>query len=276
MAEQRGRVDAEEMADRSGRTTSTDDADRVTVTRTEAPMHTEAAPARRVGVVDREHRAREYRGRDLDDDIDVEIPRALNLARDRVRWGPIVAGLVTALTSLLLLGLLGLAVGLTVVNAGTAAAQGGPPPETGRNSAIWGALSALLAFGLGGYLAAKTAAIFDRGWGALNGALVFLLAVPVTLWLASMGLGSVLGNLGSFASGLNVDPGAAQGAAGQAREAAQNVQPVDVARAAENARNGAWGALLGSLLGLGASALGGALGTRRELEVDRRTGQVTE
>jgi hypothetical protein len=215
-------------------------------------------------------------GRRLDDDIDVEIPEALNLRRDRVRWGPIVAGLCTALTTLVMLGLLGAAIGLTVVNAGTAAAQGGPPPDAGRNSAIWGALAALIAFLLGGYVAAWTAAVFDRGWGALNGALVFLLAVPVTLLLAGMGLGTVLGSLGSFASGLSPDPGQVQGAANQARDAAANVQPIDVARAAEGVRNAAWGALAGSLVGLGASALGGYLGTRRELEIDRRTGQVSE
>src|SRR5215218_5769320 len=57
------------------------------------------------------------------------ISDSFDLGRDRVHWGPIVAGLLTALTSLLLLGLLGLAVGLTTVNAGTAAAQGGPPPD---------------------------------------------------------------------------------------------------------------------------------------------------
>ena len=214
--------------------------------------------------------------RDLDDDIDVEIPEALNLRRDRVRWGPIVAGLCTALTSLLILGLLGVAIGLTAVDAGTAAAQGGPPPDAGRNSAIWGALAALISFLLGGFVAAKTAAVFGRGWGALNGALVFVLAVPVTLLLAGLGLGAVLGSLGGFASGLNPDPGQVQGAANQARDAAANVQPIDVAQAAERARNAAWGALAGSLVGLGASALGGYLGTRREVEVDRRTGHVSE
>src|SRR3954449_13459712 len=56
---------------------------------------------------------------------DVAIPREFNLMRDRVRWGPILAGFLTALTSLLVLNLLGLAVGFTTVNAGTAAAQGG-------------------------------------------------------------------------------------------------------------------------------------------------------
>ena len=223
-------------------------------------------------------RRERYAGRD--DDYDIEIPEALNLSRDRVRWGPIVAGFLTALTSLLLLSLLGLAIGLTAVNAGDAAAQGGAPADAGRNSAIWGAISGILSFLLGGYVAGRTAAVFDRNWGALNGALVFLLGVPFTLWLASQGLGAVLGNLGSFASGLNADPGqvqnAAQNAAGQAQQAAANIQPVDVARAAERARNGAWGALAGALLGLGASALGGFLGTRREVEIDHRTGRLSE
>ena len=203
---------------------------------------------------------------------EVEIPEAYNLDRDRVRWGPIAAGFLTALTSLLLLSLLGLAVGLTAVNAGDAAAQGGAPDGAGRNSAIWGAISGIVSFLLGGYVAGRTAAVFDRRWGALNGALVFLLGVPVTLWLAAQGLGFVAGTLGTFASALNADPGqvqgAAQSAADQARQAAGNVQPIDVARTAEAARNSAWGALLGSLLGLGASAVGGFMGTRRELQVE--------
>jgi hypothetical protein len=114
--------------------------------------------------------------------------------------------------------------------------------------------------------------VFDRRWGALNGALVFMLGVPLTLWLAGQGLGFAAGALGSFVGALNVDPaqvqGAALGAAGQAQGAAAQVRPVDVAQAAEGARNAAWGTLLGAALALGASALGGWLGTRRELELD--------
>ncbi|MBV9327946.1 MAG: hypothetical protein JO352_29885, partial [Chloroflexi bacterium] len=180
-------------------------------------------------------------------DDDIDIPRALNLRRDRVRWGPILAGFLTALTALLLLNLLGVAIGLTTMNAGTAAAEGGPPPDAGRNSAIWAAIAGILSFLLGGYVAGRTAAVFDRGWGALNGALVFLLGVPITLWLAGQGLGAVLGSLGALTSGLNVDSTQAQNVANQAQQAANNVQPIDVARAAERARNAAWGALLGSL-----------------------------
>lgn len=208
---------------------------------------------------------------------EVEIPESYNLTRDRVRWGPIIAGFLTALTSILLLSLLGAAIGLTALNAGEAVAQGSAPsPIPGL---IWGALTAILSFLLGGWVAGRTAAIFDRGWGALNGALVFLLAVPFTLWLAAQGLGALLGSLGSFAQGLNVDPNqardAAQQAAGQAQAQSQ-VTPEQASQAAQNARNGAWGTLLGLLLGLGSSALGGSLGTRRTLDVDPQGQQVRE
>lgn len=212
-----------------------------------------------------------------DTTVDVEIPRTLNLRHDRVRWSAVLAGVVTALTSLLLLSLLGIAIGLTTVNAGTAAAQGGPPADLGRNLGIWGGAAGLVSFLLGGFVAARTAAVFDRSWGTLNGTLVFLLGLPIILWLAAQGLGFALG---TFAQSLQIDPGSAANAADQARQsaqqAAQQVQPIDVAQAAERARNTAWSALLASLLGLAAGAVGGYLGTRRELEVNRVTGEVTE
>ena len=84
---------------------------------------------------------------------------------------------------------------------------------------------------------------------------------------ATQGLGAVLGSVGNFIGGLDLG-----GAADQARQATGNVQPGDLARAAEQARNGAWGTLVGSLLGLGASALGGFLGAQRDLGLTRLTG----
>ena len=193
--------------------------------------------------------------------VEVESPASYHLSRDRVRWGPIIAGFLTALATLLLLSLLGLAVGLSAVDTRQAAAAGAPPAGAGPFSAIWTAVAGILAFLVGGYVAGKTAAVFDRPWGAFNGAMVFFLAVPATLWLAGLGLGSLLGTLGSLTSGLSVDPGTAQNAA---QQAASQVSAADVARTAETVRTGAWGTLLGLSLALGASALGGALGTRRD------------
>lgn len=206
---------------------------------------------------------RRERGAHPDDEI--QIPEALGFQRDQVRWGPIFAGVMTALTSLLLLSLLGVAVGLTAVNAGAAAAQGTPPPDAGRNAALWGAMAGVFAFLTGGYVAGRTAAVFDRKWGALNGAMVFVVGVPLILWLAGQGLGAVLGSLGGFAGALNVDPGQVQNAANQA---ANQTAPIDVARAASQAKTSVWMALVGALLWLGAGAIGGLMGTRRTLDVE--------
>jgi hypothetical protein len=218
-----------------------------------------------------------------------DLPRTLNIAHDRVRWGAIVAGLLTALTTMLVLNLLGLAIGLTTVNAAQTTAQGSAPADLGRNAGIWAAISGILAFLLGGYVAGRTAAVFDRGWGALNGVLVFMLGVPITLWLASQGIGAILGSVGGLANSLAANPqiaqqaqqGAAQ-AAGTAQQAAQQAQQAAqqnataVGDAAARVRDGAWLSLLGVLLGLAASALGGALGTRREVRFEHDTGQAVE
>ena len=162
-----------------------------------------------------------------------------------MRFGPVVAGLLTALTTLLLLGLLGLALGLA----------GGDPGAAGPLAVFWAVLSAFVAFLLGGYVAGRTAAVYDVRWGALNGALVFMLAVPVALWLAAQGAGAAAGALGAAAAALGVAP--ARLVAG-----ALTASPAEAARAAQAAQTGAWSALLGALLGLVAGALGGTLGTR--------------
>jgi len=189
------------------------------------------------------------------------------LSRPHLHWGPIWAGLLTALTTLFVLSLLGAAIGLTGLNAATAAAQGGPPGDAGRNSAIWAGVSGILSFLLGGYVAARVAHMLDRNWGALHGALVFMLALPIALWLAGQGLGAVLGTIGNVASGLNIGAGQAANAAQAAAQAAPSAQsnPTAVGDAAAALRNTMWGALVGSLLGLGASALGGWLGAHHLL-----------
>jgi hypothetical protein len=209
---------------------------------------------RPIGPVRREYDTERFRTREA---RGFGLGETVGAVKDRVRWGPILAGLLTALTTLLLLNLLGLAAGLSAVDVGGAAggATATQAQDAGRNSAIWAAISGIIAFFLGGYVAARTAGLFDRGWGAVNGAMVFLLAVPLVLWLAAQGVGALIGGLGSYAGGFD-----------GLRGATTNVDQTDVARAAEGVRNGAWGALLGSLLGLGSSALGGMFGARHETD----------
>ncbi len=83
--------------------------------------------------------------------------------RDRVRWGPIWAGLLSALSLWLLGNVLALAIGASsvepgVADAGTAARiTGWAPPILG-----------LLAFLFGGWVAARTAAVRGTANGVFN------------------------------------------------------------------------------------------------------------
>lgn len=209
---------------------------------------------------------RHYPATETDHELEADIQPASNLFRDRVRWGPVIGGVATAMTSMLMLSLFGLAVGLTTVNAGDAAATGTLPNNTGTSAAIWGGVSAIISFLVGGFVAGRTAAIFSRGWGALNGAMVFLIGVPIMLWLAGQGLGSLMGTFSGYAGDI----------ANNAQSTAQNTTPLQVSQTAEQIRNGAWGSLLAAILGLAAAAVGGSAGTRHHVEVELETGKVRD
>ena len=197
-------------------------------------------------------------GRDTRATTTRTVSQVMTLPTDRVRWGPIWAGLLSAFFTLLVLSLLGLAIGASTVNAGQAA-QGSVTPNAGQYSAIWAGVSAIIAFLIGGYVAGRTAAVHERGWAALNGGLVFLLALPLLLWLASQGLGAIIGNAGHIAGGLGINLGQVGGAA---TGAARTITPAQAQQAADTAKTTAWGTLIGLLLGYGAAVLGGILGVR--------------
>jgi len=159
----------------------------------------------------------------------------MGVARDRVRWGPVLAGLLTAIASFVLLGLLAAAIGLNV-------AQGADTTTAGNTAAIVAAIIGLAAFFIGGYVAAYTAAVANRGDGALNGFLVWALAILLILVLAGVGLGQVFGPTGGALGAYRVAPGG-------------TVDP-------ETIRTSALGAFLGALLPAIAATIGGWLGAR--------------
>ncbi len=198
-----------------------------------------------------------------------EAPRL----RDRVRWGPVLAGLVSALAALLILSLLGVAVGLTAATGdpnGGAAAATNKGDNYGAGAAIWAAISALISFFIGGFVAARTAGIRGKDNGWVNGALVWAVALPLLLWLASSG---ATGFLNAIGFNLNSFTHTVASTVGNPNTNPVNTDPAAVQRATEAARNGAWGALLALLLGLAAAGLGGLLGGRgRNEELDVNDG----
>lgn len=182
------------------------------------------------------------------------IPRAAVVTpHDLVRWGPIVAGLVTSLSLFLVLSLLGVAAGAV---AATATAD---PNAIATGGTIVTALVGLVAFVIGGFVAARAAGVSGRGRGALNGFLVWALGVTAILLLGALGVGALFGAAGSIFGQIraaNINPGQVQG----------QVQ-VTPSQAAEAVRNSALVGFVSLALPALAAAIGGALGARRASEV---------
>lgn len=189
--------------------------------------------------------------------------------RDRIRWGPVLAGLIAAIAMLFVLSVLGLAIGLSAFEVTSDGS------DVGSAAAIWGAVIGLIAFFFGGWVTGRTAAIFKDENALLNGFMVAATALALILWLTSTGVGNLLGGIGSNVADIarvgteqvqsgRVDPNQAQGAAAdaaaQARQAA--VESYD------EARDGAWGTLLGLVLAIGAAMAGSFLGHRMKSNVE--------
>lgn len=172
-----------------------------------------------------------------------------NGGRDRVRWGPIWAGLLTALATFILLSTLAIAAGALAVDSGASA------EDSGAASGIASAIVALLAFAVGGFVAGRTAGVIGRGYGAFNGFMVWALGVVLILALAAFGLGSLFGASGDLFA--------------QYQQMGQPQPDVDPNAVVEGIRNSAIGAFIGMLLPAAAATIGGWLGSREAVIVAR-------
>src|SRR5215217_7409158 len=199
--------------------------------------------------------------------------------RNRVQWGPIIAGVLAAIVAFLLLTILGFALGASVLDPANTAGQ------IGTWAAIWGAICAIAAFFLGGWIAARTAAVDGAFAGVINGLMVGAAGLLFIIWLTASGLGNLFGTIGSTVgsvlnvaastvpaaqdaanvnanqagnvveeqTGINVDDpqAAATAVAGQVQQATQQAEEAiaaaDNPQTFEAVRNGAFGTLLGLL-----------------------------
>ena len=105
---------------------------------------------------------------------------------DRVRWTSVIAGFFSVLATLIVLTVLGVAIGLSTVDANN-------PNGLALGASVYGGLIALIAFLVGGYMAARTAAVAGAGNGILNGAMVWIITIPILVYVLGNGVGSLLG-----------------------------------------------------------------------------------
>ncbi len=162
-----------------------------------------------------------------------EAPRGWS---DWVRWGPIWSGFFTILSVMAILGALGTGIALTVWGAAP-------------NNAFaigWAILTGIIAYFLGGWMAARSAGVGGTGAALLNAGLTWALSLVALLVLAVFGAGNALGFIGGNLTGLmrGFGGGATSGTVAQT----------------------AWATFASLVIGLILALIGGLVGARRVLE----------
>jgi hypothetical protein len=105
--------------------------------------------------------------------------------RDRVRWASIIAGLFTVLSMLVLFTVLGIALGLSSFDANN-------PRSFGIGAGIYGIVSALIAFAIGGFVAARTAAVTGTDNALLQSGMVWMVTIALIVNFIGSGVGTLL------------------------------------------------------------------------------------
>jgi hypothetical protein len=189
----------------------------------------------------------------------VERPAYAPIAEyhDRVRWGPILSGLVVAISIQLVLSALGAAVGLSSI-----AGSGAPRTNAGGVGTavgIWSIVCLLISLFVGGLVTTRSCGPINRSTALLNGAILWATTLAISAWLLASGVSGAFGVLGSNAG--EVINQARQSGAALPNEA-PNVSADQAREIADNAARVGWSFALGSLLGLVASLIGATVGAR--------------
>ncbi len=227
----------------------------------------------------------------------------------RVSWGAIFAGTVIALGVLILLSILGTAIGIQAIDPGT----GAPFEGIGIGAGIWWIVTSIVALGIGGFVAARLSGIPDKSSATAHGASVWGLVTILTVWMAASAVGSTINTAaGAFAGAFRVAgsaattaadaatspnspvdisaseiENAAQEAVNTAQRQAQQIDTQELRadaeaaaiRASEGLSTAAWYAFFASLLAFGAAVLGAGAGSpkrtfvtaREEVDLDNRS-----
>lgn len=178
--------------------------------------------------------------------------------RSRVSWSALFAGAVVALSTFLLLSVLGAAIGLSVNDAGS--------DGLGWGATIWAIVTTLISLFLGGWLATQCTAGENTTegimYGVIHWGLVFAILAILTASGLSAGFNSMLGvaNVVSDQSQANIE---------QMTQGMTDLSPEQRARLeenlqstfnSENASEAAWWTFAGMALSMLASVAGATAG----------------
>jgi len=117
-----------------------------------------------------------------------------------VNWSAVWVGALAAVMAVLLLGLIGVAVGAHLLSPEHRVVD---LKKLGMGTLAFSVFSAFLSFVLAGWVAGKIAGILHAEPAMLHGAITWLVAVPLLVGLASIGAGASLGGwFGGLSGGM--------------------------------------------------------------------------
>ena len=181
--------------------------------------------------------------------------------KDRIRWGPIIAGIFVAVATQLILSALGAAIGLTVGATGGALGVG-----------IWSIISLLIALFIGSWVAAAGCSPMNKKTAMLHGFILWATTLAISAWLLASGVSGAFGIAASNAG--EVLNQVQQPGGVSVPNQVPNVPNQQLQQVADSSAKAAWYFIIGSLLGLAASLIGASIGAKKPRPV--RTARVAE
>ena len=181
--------------------------------------------------------------------------------KDRIRWGPIIAGIFVAVATQLILSALGAAIGLTVGATGGALGVG-----------IWSIISLLIALFIGSWVAAAGCSPMNKKTAMLHGLILWATTLAISAWLLASGVSGAFGIAASNAGEILNQVQQPGGVSVPNR--VPNVSDSQLQQIAGDSAKAAWYFIIGSLLGLAASLIGASVGAKKPRPV--RTARVVE
>lgn len=119
--------------------------------------------------------------------------------RKGISWRAVFAGTVAALSVMLILNLIGLAIGLWSVEP---TEESNPLSGLGTGSIIWWVLSNLIALFIGGFVAARVGVSFANKSGVIQGIMTWALYTLFSAWLLTSVIGSIISGVGNVVGGV--------------------------------------------------------------------------
>ena len=140
---------------------------------------------------------------------------------NRISWGAVLAGVVVALVTQLILNLIGVGVGAATLDPGT-----GDNPSASSFSigaGIWWIVSGIIAAAAGGYAAGRLAGKPKESTAGWHGLTTWALTTLIIFYLLTSAVGGILG--GAYRTLSNAIGGVASTAGGAMQTAAQTAAP---------------------------------------------------